>query len=74
MPIQAGAITAVWFLVSPFVLPLSAVLYTGPAASACSRDAAAVRFARLAKRTPIIGAFMMSAALGVMSMLDAAGA
>src|SRR5512132_1215974 len=31
LPVQAGAITAVWFLVSPFVVPLSAVLYTGGA-------------------------------------------
>src|SRR3954468_15637798 len=34
VPVQAGAATAVWFLAAPFVLPLSAVLYTGPAASA----------------------------------------
>src|SRR3954464_7231937 len=33
-PLQAGAATAVWFLAAPFLLPLSAVLYTGPAASA----------------------------------------
>src|SRR3954471_15011700 len=33
-PVQAGAATAVWFLAAPFLLPLSAVLYTGPAGSA----------------------------------------
>ena len=74
VPVQAGAATAVWFLAAPFVLPLSAVLYTGPAASAVLSGWAAVRYARLAKRTPIIGAFMMSAALAVMSVLYSAGA
>ena len=74
VPIQAGAATAVWFLAAPLVLPLSAVLYTGPAASAVLKGWASVRFSRLAKRPPIIGAFMMSVALGVMSMLDSAGA
>ncbi len=74
VPVQAGAATAVWFLAAPFILPLSAVLYTGPAASAVLKGWASIRYARLAKRTPIIGAFMMSAALGVMSVLDSAGA
>jgi diguanylate cyclase (GGDEF)-like protein len=35
---------------------------------------AAFRYGHLARRTPIIGAFMMSAALGVMSILDFTGA
>jgi diguanylate cyclase (GGDEF)-like protein len=74
VPIQAAAATAVWFLAAPLVLPLSAVLYTGPAASAVLKGWASVRYARLAKRPAIIGAFMMSAALGVMTMLDSAGA
>ena len=74
VPLQAGAATAVWFLAAPFVLPLSAVLYTGPAACAALKGWASVRYARLAKQTPIIGAFMMSAALGVMSVLDSAAA
>jgi diguanylate cyclase (GGDEF)-like protein len=74
VPVQAGAATAVWFLAAPFVLPLSAVLYTGPAASAVLSGWAGIRYARLARRTPIIGAFMMSAALGVMSVLNTAGA
>src|SRR5882672_1691355 len=74
VPVQAGAAAAVWFLAAPFVLPLSAVLYTGPAASAVLKGLASVRYARLAKKTPIIGAFMMSAALSVMVVLDCAGA
>lgn len=74
VPVQAGAAAAVWFLAAPFVLPLSAVLYTGPAACAVLQGWAAIRYARLARRTPIIGAFMISAALGVMSVLDFAGA
>jgi len=74
VPVQAGAAAAVWFLAAPFVLPLSAVLYTGPAACAVLQGWASIRYARLARRTPIIGAFMISAALGVMSVLDFTGA
>jgi diguanylate cyclase (GGDEF)-like protein len=74
IPVQAGAATAVWFLVSPFVVPLAAVLYTGAAASALLKGYASARFARVARRTPIVGAFMLSASLGVMSVLDATGA
>jgi len=74
IPMQAGIATAIWFLGAPFALPLSALLYSGLAATAVLKGYAAVRFARLTKKTPIIGAFMMSAALGVMCVLDAAGA
>ena len=74
VPLQIGAAAAVWFLAAPFVLPLSAVLYTGPAACAVLLGWAGLRYGQLAKRTPIIGAFMMSAALGVMSLLNFAGA
>lgn len=74
VPVQAGAAAAVWFLAAPFALPLSAVLYTGPAACAVLQGWASIRYARLARRTPIIGAFMISAALGVMSVLDFTGA
>jgi diguanylate cyclase (GGDEF)-like protein len=74
IPVQAGAASAIWFLAAPFALPLSTVFYTGLAGTAVLKGWASVRFARLAKKTPIIGAFMMSAALGVMCVLDAAGA
>jgi diguanylate cyclase (GGDEF)-like protein len=74
VPVQAAAATAVWFLAAPFVLPLSSVVYTGPAATAVLHGWASIRYARLTKRTPIIGAFMISAALAVMSVLDATGA
>src|SRR6266850_967439 len=74
VPVQAAAATAVWFLAAPFVLPLSAVLYTGPAATAVLSGWASVRYARLTKRTPIVGALMISGALAVMASLDAVGA
>ena len=44
-PVQAGAATAVWFLAAPFLLPLSAVLYTGPVASALLCGSRSVKFA-----------------------------
>ena len=74
IPVRAGAATTIWFLAAPFALPLSAVLSTGLAATAVLKGWASIRFAGLAKKTPIIGAFMMSAALGVMCVLDASGA
>jgi diguanylate cyclase (GGDEF)-like protein len=74
VPVQVGAASAAWFLAAPLVLPLPMVLYTGLAASAVFKGWASRRFARLARKTPIIGAFMMSAALGVMSAIDSAGA
>jgi diguanylate cyclase (GGDEF)-like protein len=73
-PVQAGAATAVWFLAAPFVLPLSSVLYTGPVASALLCGRSSVKFARLARRTPIVGAFMMSGALGLMALLHVSDA
>jgi diguanylate cyclase (GGDEF)-like protein len=74
VPVQAGAVSAVWFLAAPFVLPLPAVIFTGAAASAVFKGFASFCFARLARRPPIIGAFMMAMALGLMSVLDAMGA
>ena len=74
LPVQAAAGTAVWFLAAPFILPLSAVVYTGPAATAALHGWASVRYAGLTKRTPIVGASMISASLAVMSALDATGA
>ena len=73
-PVQAGAATAVWFLAAPFVLPLSSVLYTGPPASAILCAWSSVKFAKLARRTPVVGAFMMSAALAVMAVLNVSDA
>jgi diguanylate cyclase (GGDEF)-like protein len=73
-PLQAGAISAVWFLASPFVLPLPAVIYSGPAASAVLHGWASARYAQLTRRSPIVGAFMISGALAVMSALDGVGA
>jgi diguanylate cyclase (GGDEF)-like protein len=74
VPVQAAFITAVWFLAAPFVLPLSAVIFIGTAASAALTGSASFCFARLARRPPVLGAFMMATALGLMSALDAIGA
>ena len=69
-PVQAAAATAAWFLAAPFLLPLSSVLYTGPAAASVLCAWSSVKFAKRARRTPIIGAFMMSASFAVMALLN----
>jgi len=71
-PIRFAAVTAVWFLAAPFVLPLKAVLTTGPALTGALWTWAAVRYLRLVPRTRYIGAFVIGAALIVLSVTSAA--
>jgi diguanylate cyclase (GGDEF)-like protein len=73
-PLQAGAGSAMFFLAAPLVLPLPAVLYAGFAASAVLKGWASARFAKLGRTTPVVGAYMISTALGVMAALDTTGA
>ncbi len=82
-PLKAAAATAVWFVVSPFAVPLGAVLATGYLASTVLLALAAVRYVRLGRATRYVGAFtvgigmlavalsnLSAAALMVNSMLD----
>lgn len=73
-PIKIAAVTAVWFLAGPFVLPLSAVLSTGPAATAVLFGWAAVRYLRLGRRTRHVGAFVICAGTVLMCATNAAAA
>ena len=71
-PLKIAAATAVWFLAAPFVLPLTAVLSTGPAAAAILLGWAALRYLRLMKRTRYVGSFLIGAGLVLMAVSNAA--
>ena len=73
-PLKTAAGTAVWFLAAPFLLPLTAVLTTGPALAATLFGWAALRYIRLMKRTRYIGAFLIGAGLVLMTISNAAAA
>jgi diguanylate cyclase (GGDEF)-like protein len=74
VPLMVAAVTAVWFLVVPFQLPLSVVLATGSAAAAMLFGwTAALWFLRLAQRTPrYLGAWVLGAGTLVMCATNAA--
>jgi diguanylate cyclase (GGDEF)-like protein len=73
-PLKTAAGTAVWFLAAPFVLPLAAVLSTGPALAAVLFGWSALRYLNLTKRTRYVGAALIGAGLVVMTVSNAAAA
>ncbi len=73
-PVRVAAITAVWFLASPFLLPLRFVLMTGPAAAAILFGWSALRYLRLTARTRSIGTALIGAGLALMTASNAAAA
>ena len=73
-PLRVAAVTAVWFLAAPFVLPLSAVLSTGPAVAAILFGWSALRYVRLLRRTRYVGSFLIGLGMAVMALSNAAGA
>ena len=73
-PVRVAAITAVWFLASPFLLPLTFVLTTGPAAAAILFGWSALRYLRLTGRTRHIGSALIGAGLVLMTVSNAAAA
>ena len=73
-PLKVAAVTAVWFLAAPFVLPLTAVLSTGPAAAAILFGWSALRYLRLLRRTRYAGAFLIGVGMVLMAISNAATA
>ena len=69
-----AAITAVWFLAAPFVLPLTSVLTTGPAAGAILFGWSALRYLRLSTHTRHIGTILIGAGMVLMTVSNAAAA
>ena len=74
VPARVAAITAVWFLVAPFLLPLTFVLTTGPAAAAVLCGWSALRYLRLTGRMRYVGAFLIGAGMVLMTVTNAAAA
>jgi diguanylate cyclase (GGDEF)-like protein len=72
-PIKAAAGSAVWFLVTPFVLPLGWVIAIGTAATSGLLGWAAVRYLRLAQRSRFAGAFLTGAGLALISVGNIVG-
>ena len=72
VPIRAAALTAVWFLATPFVLPLTVVLVSGPAVAAVLFGWSALRYLQLMGRTRYAGAFLIGAGMVLMSVSSAA--
>lgn len=73
-PVRVAAVTAVWFLAAPFLLPLTFVLTTGPAAAAILFGWSALRYLQLTGRTRHIGTFLIGAGMVLMTVSNAAAA
>jgi diguanylate cyclase (GGDEF)-like protein len=72
VPVKVAAVTAVWFLVIPFQLPLSVVLATGSGAMAILFGWAALTYLRLAPRTRYLGAWVLGSGMLIMCATNAA--
>ena len=66
VPLKVVAIAAVWFLVVPFVLPLTAVFSTGAAAIAILAGWAGVRYLRLGRRARQVGPLVIGSGMLLM--------
>ena len=73
-PVRVAATTAVWFLAAPFLLPLTFVLTTGPAAAAILFGWSALRYVRLTVRTRYVGTLLIGAGMVLMTVTNAAAA
>jgi diguanylate cyclase (GGDEF)-like protein len=74
VPLRVAALTAVWFLAAPFLLPLTFVLTTGPTATAIFFGWSALRYLRLTGSTRYIGTFLIGAGMALMTVSNAAAA
>ncbi len=72
VPLKVVAATAVWFLVVPFVLPLTVVLSTGAAAIAILSGWASVRYLRLGRRARQVGPLVIGSGMLLMCATNTA--
>lgn len=72
VPLKVVAGTAVWFLVVPFVLPLTVVLSTGAAAIAILSGWASVRYLRLGRRARQVGPLVIGGGMFLMCATNTA--
>jgi len=71
--LKGVAASAIWFLVTPFLLPLTVVIATGTAIASGVMGWAAVRYLRLARRSAYAGAFLIGAGLVVICIGNVMG-
>lgn len=67
-PLKAVAASAVWFVAAPLVLPLRAVLVTGPAAAGFLLAWAGLRYLQLFKRTRHAGSALIGGGMGLLAV------
>jgi diguanylate cyclase (GGDEF)-like protein len=72
--LKALAGSAVWFLVTPFILPLTLLISTGTAVASSLLGWAAILYLRLARRSRYAGAVLIGCGLGIICVGNIAGA
>jgi diguanylate cyclase (GGDEF)-like protein len=68
------AISAIWFLLAPFVVPISAVIISGATVTAGLLGWSASLHLRLARNARYAGALLIGVGLGLVAVLNLAGA
>lgn len=71
-PLKVAAITAVWFLASPFVVPVTAVTGSGVLAASALLGWSAARYLALARDRRHAGAFLIGGGLAVICVANCA--
>lgn len=72
-PLRIAAASASWFLAAPLLLPVRAVIWTGPAITAFLLAWAALEYLRLFRRTRFAGAALIAAGLAMLAGSSLAG-
>jgi diguanylate cyclase (GGDEF)-like protein len=71
--LNAIAVSALWFLLAPFIFPISSVVISGGVATAVVLGWCAVVYLRLARDSRYAGALLIGAGLFLVSVLNLAG-
>jgi len=72
--LNAIAVTAIWFLLAPFVVPSAAVIVSGALVTAGLLGWSALVYARLARDARYAGALMIAVGLSLVAILNLTGA
>jgi diguanylate cyclase (GGDEF)-like protein len=72
--LNAIAISAIWFLLAPFILPTSAVVVSGALVTAALLGWSALVYARLARDSRYAGALLIAIGLSLVAILNLTGA
>jgi diguanylate cyclase (GGDEF)-like protein len=66
-PVRVAAISAVWFVAAPLIVPLRAILVTGPCIAGFILAWAAIQYLRLFRSSRFAGAVLIGAGLGLLA-------